>query len=116
MTLFDTRSEPVEATAEVVWSAPDTNLWVATINGDYAGMIEFTDGHFVVRDHAASVIATCSSIPAAQNALASHAPSAQAKAHEALSHAIAALAPSATRPLFGRTHRPGYLRGTAARA
>ena len=110
MTLFDTRVQAVEASADVVWSAPDTDLWVATVNGEYAGMIEFTDGHFVVRDHAAAIVATCASIPAAQEALATHAASARSRSHDALGQAIAALAP---RP---RLARPAYLRGMAKSA
>jgi hypothetical protein len=70
MTMFDTRRDAVSTTADLAWSNPDFDLWVATVGGDYAGMVEFTEGHFVVRDAMAAPIATCSSIPEAQATLA----------------------------------------------
>jgi hypothetical protein len=36
---------------QVLWSSPEENLWVANRNGEYAGMVEFVDGHFLSRDN-----------------------------------------------------------------
>ncbi|WP_285042130.1 hypothetical protein [Plantibacter sp. LMC-P-059a] len=35
------------ATTTVAWAEPDATLWVASIDGEYAGMVEFRDGRFV---------------------------------------------------------------------
>jgi hypothetical protein len=32
------------------WTSPEDSLWVANVSGEYAGMVEFADGHFLVRD------------------------------------------------------------------
>jgi hypothetical protein len=103
MTIFDTRGEAA-VTADVSWSSPDKDLWVATVNGDYAGMIEFADGHFVVNDHTGEIIATTSSIPAAKSELTSHASTASNPVAELISH----IAPRAARP-----PRTSYARGNA---
>jgi hypothetical protein len=68
MTIFDTSVTHLEPT----WARPDTDLWVATVNGDYAGMIEFNDGRFVCRNHIGDVVANSTSIPAAKEALRTH--------------------------------------------
>ena len=62
------------APLELTWSNPDANLWVASARGDFAGMIEFSGGRFVVTDATGTVVATETSIPAAQDALASGVP------------------------------------------
>ncbi|WP_228498088.1 MULTISPECIES: hypothetical protein [unclassified Plantibacter] len=31
----------------VAWAEPDATLWVASVDGEYAGMVEFRDGRFV---------------------------------------------------------------------
>lgn len=72
MTVLDTRRIEAKKPVDVSWATPAIGLWVATINGDYAGMVEFTDGHFVVTDHTGTVVTTTSSIPDAQAALSSH--------------------------------------------
>ena len=72
MTVLDTRLTAAVPTVDVTWASPDNGLWVATINGDYAGMVEFADGHFVVSDHTGTVLTTTSSIPDAQSALSTH--------------------------------------------
>jgi hypothetical protein len=53
----------------ISWRSPELNLWVATSNGEYAGMVEFLDGHFVARGRTGDVIDHFSSIPAAQEAV-----------------------------------------------
>jgi len=69
MTAVDIRINEATKPVDVVWSTPDINLWVATVEGEYAGMVEFADGHFVVTDHTGSIVTSESSIPAAQAAL-----------------------------------------------
>ena len=56
-------------TATVRWASPETRLWVATVDGEYAGMVEFSDGHFVTHDRTGRTVATSSSLPAAQRAI-----------------------------------------------
>jgi hypothetical protein len=58
-----------EAVTEISWRSPELNLWVATSNGEYAGMVEFLDGHFVARGRTGDVIDHLSSIPSAQKAV-----------------------------------------------
>jgi len=69
MTAVDIRINEATQPVDVVWSTPDNNLWVATVDGEFAGMVEFADGHFVVTDHTGSTVTSESSIPAAQAAL-----------------------------------------------
>ena len=64
MTILETRST-ADATT-VTWTSPDTDLWVATIDGEYFGMIEFVGGHFVTSDATGVVLSSASSIPAAK--------------------------------------------------
>jgi hypothetical protein len=92
---------------DIVWSTPESNLWVASANGDYAGLVEFIDGHFSVRGSTGAVIAECSSIPAAQAALARNIESPP-------SIAAAVLNPASPRSLLHRAPRPVYMRDLAA--
>jgi hypothetical protein len=52
------------------WVSPEAKLWVASRNGEYAGMVEYTEGHFAAHDHAGRSRGTHSSLPAAQRAVA----------------------------------------------
>ena len=100
MTLIDmTTDRPLD----VVWASPETGLWVASILGDYAGMIEFAEGHFVVSDAAGRVIASAPSIPEAKAALA---------AAPAPRVAHAPFGPLSALAHVGRTARPGYRRSS----
>jgi len=69
MTMLEMTQTELAAPAAIAWSSPDINLWVATLAGEFAGMIEFSQGHFVVSDATGSLIATTTNIPAAQDAL-----------------------------------------------
>jgi hypothetical protein len=51
------------------WSSPDENLWVASNLGEFAGMVEFRDGHFVAGDRTGNELGNFSSIPAARDAV-----------------------------------------------
>ena len=33
--------------APLSWATPESKLWIASRNGEYAGMIEYTEGHFL---------------------------------------------------------------------
>ncbi|PRY64297.1 hypothetical protein B0I08_1134 [Glaciihabitans tibetensis] len=50
----------------VTWMAPEDNLWVASVNGEYAGMVEFFDGHFVARDSSGHELSSHSNLPEAK--------------------------------------------------
>ena len=109
MTTLDSRTSSKVAPAEISWTTPDTNLWVATVDGDYAGMIEFDNGHFLVRNQTNSAIATHISVPRAQDALAEHL---RARALPAAARLLNALTHLDTRsPFLDRRPRPGYARG-----
>lgn len=56
-------------TAQILWASPETDLWVASRSGEYAGMVEFRDGHFVARDSTGGSLGEFSSIPAARDAV-----------------------------------------------
>ena len=113
MTILDTRPNDSAVVAELSWSSPDTDLWVASRSGDYAGMVEFRDGHFVVQNHLGETIATCSSIPSAQAALEAAAVGAAAPV---VARLLSTLVTSAPRPLATRTAKTGYVRSTAVHA
>ena len=110
MTLFDTRSPDAGTAAapELSWSSPDTNLWVANRDGDYAGMVEFIDGHFAVQNAHGEHIATCSSIPEALTAREVHSAAPAAPAAVRFLATLASTAPG------HRTPKTGYVRRGAA--
>jgi hypothetical protein len=110
MPIFDSRT--TQGTTDIVWSTPDSNLWVATANGDYAGLVEFVEGHFSVRSSTDSVVAVCSSIPTAQAALVRHVETPPSIAAAVLNNA--ALHPASPRSFLCRTPRPAYWRDTLA--
>jgi len=112
MTLFDTRSPDADTAVapELSWSSPDTNLWVANHDGDYAGMVEFVDGHFAVQNAQGEHVATCTSIPEAMTALETQA---EAPAPPAPLRFLATLA--STSPTH-RTPKTGYVRRTSVNA
>ena len=112
MTLFDIRADKDAASATISWTKPDTNLWVATVDGEYAGMVDFVAGHFEVSDHQGGIIGVHTSIPEAQAALAAHANAQTLPAAVRLLNAFkSASGPS---PLLDRRPRPAYQRGKVA--
>ncbi|MET0989119.1 MAG: hypothetical protein ABWY54_00580 [Glaciihabitans sp.] len=50
----------------VGWSSPETNLWVANRDGEYAGMVELVDELFLARDSTGHVLGTENSLVAAK--------------------------------------------------
>ena len=107
MALFDGRSSQEISITTLDWSNPDTNLWVAAAHGDYAGMVEFVDGRFSVRNSTGEMVAVCTSIPEAQAALARHRDS-----PASITAATTSLLSGRSR--FSRAPRPVYLRSTLA--
>jgi hypothetical protein len=104
MTHLNAHSGIETHTADIAWYNPESNLWVAAFQGEHAGVVEFVDGHFSVRNSTGAIVAETTSIPAAQAALALHL------------QAPAAV-PSRTvppRPIFKRAPRPVYFRGALA--
>jgi len=69
MTVVDMPRTEQFVPLNVDWSNPESDLWIATADGEYAGMIEFSRGHFVVTDATGVVLATATSIPAAKQEL-----------------------------------------------
>ena len=55
--------------APISWTSPETDLWVASRSGEYAGMIEFRDGHFIALDSMGTELGMFSSIPTARSAV-----------------------------------------------
>jgi hypothetical protein len=52
---LDTRAVPASATRSleaepVTWSMPETKFWVAERGGEFAGFVEFRDGHYEATD------------------------------------------------------------------
>ena len=111
MTIIDTRSHDT-AVAGLSWSSPDKDLWVANLDGDYAGMVEFRDGHFIVQNHLGETVATCSSIPTAMEALES---AANAAAEPAVTRFLATLT-TKPNPLATRVPKTGYVRNSSTLA
>jgi hypothetical protein len=56
------------------WTRPADDLWIASVDGEFAGMIEFTSGHFVTTDRTGGLIDNFSGIPQAMQAIASQRP------------------------------------------
>ena len=107
MSLFDGRVSRTTSAPALDWSTPDSNLWVAASNGDYAGLVEFVDGHFNVRNSTGAIVAVCTSIPDAQAALARH-------CDAPASITASVVSPVTGRSRFGRAPRPVYLRDPLA--
>jgi hypothetical protein len=57
---------------QILWTSPEENLWVANHNGEYAGMVEFVDGHFVSRDNTGHLLGTEVSVRAAKLLVQNH--------------------------------------------
>jgi hypothetical protein len=43
-------STPAPAVPEIRWASPEAKLWVATRGADFAGYVEFREGHYEVTD------------------------------------------------------------------
>ena len=54
------------APSRLLWTTPEANLWVANRYGEYAGMVEFADGHFIARDNTGHILGTEVSVAAAK--------------------------------------------------
>ena len=61
----DASVTPVPAT----WTSPESDLWIASSAGEFAGMVEFREGHFVAGDRTGNELGNFSSIPAAREAV-----------------------------------------------
>jgi len=47
-TLTAPRETAPPAVGSLSWSSPESRLWVAMLDGEYAGFVEFTEGHYAV--------------------------------------------------------------------
>lgn len=63
-----TDAEPSVPVAPVglLWTTPEADLWVANRNGEYAGMVEFVEGHFIARDSTGHFLGTEVSVAGAK--------------------------------------------------
>ena len=52
------------------WTTPAEDLWIASVDGEFAGMIEFADGHFITTDRRGGLLDNFSGIPHAMRAVA----------------------------------------------
>jgi hypothetical protein len=43
-------AQPAAAAVETTWLTPEPKLWVGSQAGEFAGMIEFRQGHFLATD------------------------------------------------------------------
>jgi hypothetical protein len=53
----------------LTWLSPEAKLWVASRDGDFAGFVEFTDGHYDVTDARGAHVASCGTLHQAQDAV-----------------------------------------------
>ena len=53
----------------MLWTSPAQDLWIGNRGGEYAGMVEFADGHFIARDRTNTLIDTFTDIPSAKLAV-----------------------------------------------
>jgi hypothetical protein len=54
----------------LVWAQPADDLWIASAGGEFAGMVEFGDGHFIATDRTGVLLDTVSGVPGAMHAVA----------------------------------------------
>jgi hypothetical protein len=47
---------------EVRWTSPEAKLWVATRGADFAGFVEFREGHYVVTDGRGAQLDDCATL------------------------------------------------------
>lgn len=66
MTVLDLPKSDEFSPPDVTWSTPQPDLWVATANGQFAGQIQFSLGHFIITNADGAYMATATSIPAAK--------------------------------------------------
>jgi hypothetical protein len=47
---------------DVRWTSPEAKLWVATRGADFAGFVEFREGHYVVTDGRGAQLDDCATL------------------------------------------------------
>ncbi|PRY64628.1 hypothetical protein B0I08_11212 [Glaciihabitans tibetensis] len=47
---------------ELRWASPEAKLWVASRGGDFAGFVEFREGHYEVTDGRGAQLASCATL------------------------------------------------------
>jgi hypothetical protein len=68
MTSTHTLARPTDDSTEpVTWSSPEAKLWVASRDGDFAGVIEFTDNHYDATDARGGRLASSATLRQAQD-------------------------------------------------
>jgi len=61
------------------WSSPAAALWVASRTGDFAGFVEFRNGHFEVTDGLGGRLPSCATLQDARASLTTPRPPAPAE-------------------------------------
>ncbi len=71
-TATTTSSTPGESAgaAPLQWTSPEAKLWVATRAGEFAGFVEFGEGHYRVTDGLGAAIGTAATLLDAKRVLA----------------------------------------------
>jgi len=71
-------SPPARELPEIRWTSPESTLWVATRGADFAGFVEFREGHYAVTNGIGAQLKHGATLGAAQaligkpNSAASH--------------------------------------------
>ncbi|MFB2554384.1 hypothetical protein [Herbiconiux liangxiaofengii] len=58
------------ATGDLVWGSPESKLWVASRDGEFAGFVEFVDGHYATVDGTGQSLPPRATLAEAKAALA----------------------------------------------
>ena len=72
MITLSTSGQTEPQVADIRWTSPDSNLWVATADGEYSGMVEFLDGRFHVRNSTGQLVDSATNVPGARQILENH--------------------------------------------
>jgi len=59
-------SPPALDVPEIRWASPEATLWVATRGADFAGFVEFREGHYAVTDGLGAQLDSCATLREAQ--------------------------------------------------
>jgi len=59
---------------DLLWSHPVRDLWIASADGEFAGMVEFVDGRFVATDRTGGLLDAFSGAAQARSAVAVQSP------------------------------------------
>lgn len=67
-------ARPVTELSPVIWAEPESKLWVGARDGEYAGMIEYAEGHFVCTGPTGEPLGSASDLTQAMSVVTSRRP------------------------------------------